>query len=76
MEKREIDIKIQVKDFLGNMKQSKEIIQKWVRLRDQKKPCIRVAVKLPMKWTGHFKKAEIYSGVIFNPRNCHSRLKI
>jgi len=50
----------------------KKIFQKWVRMRDKDKPCKACGNPKGKEWHGsHFKKAEIYSGVIFDERNCH-----
>lgn len=82
-EKREADKwrkeKSILKDKLKTLGQyeaeAKKSFQKWVRLRDQKKPCISCGKVTDEMDGGHFKKAEIYSGVIFNPRNCHSQCR-
>ena len=49
---------------------AKKEFQKWVRLRDKDLPCISCNTLNPKMWHGgHFKKAEIYSGLIFDERN-------
>ena len=47
--------------------------QKWCRLRDEKEPCISCGTT-EAKWDGgHYLKAEIYSGVIFDERNVNKQ---
>jgi hypothetical protein len=56
--------------------EAKKSFQKWVRMRDEKQPCISCGVENTELWDGgHFKKAEIYSGVIFNEKNCHKQCR-
>jgi len=55
--------------------EAKTSFQKWVRLRDKGKPCISCGKVTDEVDGGHFKKAEIYSGVIFNENNCHSQCR-
>ena len=54
--------------------EAKKVFQKWVRLRDVDLPCISCGTQNPKLWHGgHFKKAEIYSGLIFDERNVHKQ---
>jgi len=55
--------------------EAKKSFQKWIRLRDKDNPCISCGKITTEMDGGHFKKAEIYSGVIFNERNCHSQCR-
>ena len=49
--------------------EAKKSFQKWVRMRDDKQPCISCGVQNTELWDGgHYKKAEIYSDVKTNPR--------
>lgn len=51
---------------------AKKVFQKWIRLRDEGKECISCGNHNPKAWhAGHYKKAEIYSGLIFDERNVH-----
>jgi hypothetical protein len=54
---------------------AKKSFQKWIRLRDTGKPCISCGKITNEMDGGHFKKAEIYSGVIFNEMNCNSQCR-
>jgi len=52
--------------------EAKIVFQKWIRLTDEGKECISCGNINPKGFdAGHFKKAEIYSGVIFDERNVH-----
>ena len=56
--------------------EAKKVFQKWIRLRDESKECISCQVKETDLFDGgHYKKAEIYSGVIFDQRNCHKQCR-
>ena len=53
------------------MGEAKSAFQKWVRLRDKDKPCISCGKLKAEQWDGgHYRKAEIYRGVIFHHWNC------
>jgi len=51
--------------------EAKKSFQKFIRLRDAGKECISCFKHKEFYDGGHFKKAEIYSGVIFHEMNCH-----
>lgn len=56
--------------------EAKKSFQKYIRMRDEKQPCISCGIVNTELWDGgHFKKAEIYSGVIFNESNCHKQCR-
>lgn len=56
--------------------EAKKSFQHWVRLRDKDENCISCGGNEKDLWDGgHFKKAEIYSGVIFNLANCHKQCR-
>jgi len=56
--------------------EAKVSFQKWIRLRDAKYSCISCDTFATSLWDGgHFKKAEIYSGVIFDENNCHKQCR-
>lgn len=55
---------------------AKKSFQKWVRERDKNKPCVSCGTRTSDIWDGgHFYKAEIYSGLIFDERNCHKQCR-
>lgn len=52
---------------------ARTVFQTWIRLRDEKQPCISCG-KTEAKWdAGHFMKCEIYTSLIFNEDNCHKQ---
>lgn len=52
---------------------ARAVFQKYIRLRDAKHPCIS-CYKTDAKWdAGHYFKAEIYTGLIFNEDNVHKQ---
>lgn len=56
--------------------EAKTSFQRWIRFRDKDQPCISCGkFAADLVDGGHFKKAEIYSGVIFNENNCHSQCR-
>jgi len=55
---------------------TKQVIQKWVRKRDKDQPCISCGTVSSDLWDGgHYLKAEIYTGVIFNELNVHKQCR-
>jgi hypothetical protein len=71
------EIKSEAKQKLKTQAQLRNPIklhfQKWCRLRDEKEPCISCGTN-EAKWDGgHYLKAEIYSGVIFDERNVNKQ---
>lgn len=56
--------------------EAKKPFQKYIRLRDADLPCISCGThKASIFDGGHFYKAEIYSGLIFNEDNCHKQCR-
>lgn len=52
---------------------ARAVFQAYVRMRDQSQPCISCG-KTEAKWDGgHYLKAEIYTGLIFDEDNCHKQ---
>ena len=62
---------------LGDYKaEARKSFQKWIRLRDNDKPCISCnSTTAELYDGGHFYKAEVYSGLIFNENNCHKQCR-
>ena len=55
---------------------AKKSFQKWVRLRDKDMPCISCGTTTSDLYDGgHYFKAELFSGLIFDPRNCHKQCR-
>jgi hypothetical protein len=64
------DLRAKLKTLGQFEAEAKKVFQKWIRLRDEGKECISCGATNPKGFdAGHFKKAEIYSGVIFDERN-------
>lgn len=55
--------------------EAKRSFQKWIRRRDAGQNCISCYKPNDFMDGGHFKKAEIYSGVIFHEMNCHAQCR-
>lgn len=56
--------------------EAKTPFQKFIRLRDADENCASCGTNYSEVWDGgHFYKAEIYSGLIFNENNCHKQCK-
>jgi len=62
---------------LGQYEQdAKKSFQKWIRMRDEKQSCISCGVKETDLFDGgHYFKAELFSGLIFDERNCHKQCR-
>lgn len=52
-------------------KDAKVVFQKWIRFRDAGKNCISCNKPVKDPAGGHFYSAGTYSGLMFNPDNCH-----
>jgi hypothetical protein len=62
--------KEKIKSYSQRLGEAKRVFQKWIRMRDKDLPCISCGAKVASVWDGgHFKKAELYSGVIFHEHN-------
>lgn len=75
---KEKDNKIREKlKTLGKLEnEAKTQFQKFIRLRDKDLPCASCGTTETNLWDGgHFYKAEIYSGLIFDERNCHKQCR-
>lgn len=56
--------------------EAKKSFQLFIRLRDKDLPCISCGSnESTLVDGGHFFKAELYSGLIFDERNCHSQCR-
>ena len=68
--------KEKMKSYSQRLGEAKKVFQKWVRVRDKDLPCISCNTPIANEWHGgHFKKAEVYSGVIFHELNCWRQCK-
>ena len=67
----------EIKSYAQRLGEAKKVFQKWIRLRDKDKPCISCGTISSSVWDGgHFKKAELYSGVIFHEHNVNIQCAI
>lgn len=67
-----VDLRAKLKTLGQYEAEAKKVFQRWIRLRDEGKECVSCGTMNPKQWHGgHFKKAEIYSGLIFDERNVH-----
>lgn len=56
--------------------EAKKSFQKWVRLRDKDLPCISCNEFIKDLWDGgHYFKAELFSGLIFDERNVNKQCR-
>jgi len=54
--------------------EAKREFQRYIRLRDEEKPCISCGTYTCDEWAGgHYYPAGQYSGLIFDERNCHKQ---
>jgi hypothetical protein len=70
------DLRAKLKTIGEYKQEARKSFQKWIRLRDIDKPCISCNSTTADTFDGgHFYKAEIYSGLIFNENNCHKQCR-
>lgn len=68
------DAKEKLKTYSQRVNDVKVIFQRYIRIRDAKLPCISCGAITSSVWdAGHYKKAELYSGVIFNELNTNKQ---
>jgi hypothetical protein len=67
--------KIKLKTYTQKVNDAKKVFQKWIRNRDTGLPCISCGCSLSggVYHAGHYKKSEIYRGVIFNEFNVNGQ---
>jgi len=70
------EYKAKNKTYTQKVNEAKLVFQKWVRLvKDKGKNCISCGSNSDQKDGGHYLKAEVYSGLIFDERNCSSQCR-
>jgi len=68
--------KIKLMTYTQRVNDVKPVYQRWIRERDKDLPCISCGSTTADIWDGgHYKKAEIYRGVIFNEFNCNKQCR-
>lgn len=66
--------KQKLKTYSQKVQEARRIFQQYIRLRDKDQSCICCGASESKAWdAGHFYKAELYSGLIFNEDNCHKQ---
>lgn len=72
--KRKTKIRDSLKTKTQKINEARTIYQQYIRARDKTKPCISCETTTATKWdAGHYLKAELYTGLIFNEDNCHKQ---
>jgi hypothetical protein len=70
------DLRAKLKTLGEYKSDARKSFQKWIRLRDSDKPCVSCGSTQADTFDGgHFYKAEVYSGLIFNENNCHKQCR-
>ena len=70
------DLKLKLKKLSEYKNEAKTSFQRWVRKRDEKEGCISCGSNNANGYDGgHFYKSEIYSGLIFDERNCRKQCR-
>jgi hypothetical protein len=68
------DLRQKLKTLSDYEAEAKKVFQKYVRLRDSGLNCISCNNPNPKDWSGgHYFPAGVYSGLIFDERNCHAQ---
>ena len=74
--KQDKQLKDKLKTYSQRVQEARRIFQQWIRLRDINEPCISCGAVISELWdAGHFKKAEVFSGLIFHEHNCHKQCR-
>lgn len=72
--KEKLETKDRLKTLSDYEREAKKSFQKWVRLRDKDLPCISCGNSRTTDWAGgHYFSAGMYSGLMFDERNCHKQ---
>lgn len=73
-QKRKKELATTSKSYPKLKSEAKAVFQKYCRIRDNNLPCISCGKKESNQWDGgHYRKAEVYSGVIFDERNVNKQ---
>ena len=68
------DLRQKLKTLSDYEAEAKKVFQKYIRLRDEGLNCISCNNPNPKDWSGgHYFPAGVYSGLIFDERNCHAQ---
>jgi len=70
------ETRFELKTYPQRVNEARAVFQKWIRNRDKDDCCISCSTPFADEWhAGHFKKAEIYSQLIFNEDNVNKQCK-
>lgn len=70
------EYKTKNKTYTQKVNEVKLVFQKWIRLvKDKGRPCISCGSLTEQTDGGHYLKAEVYSGLIFDERNTSSQCR-
>jgi len=62
--------------YSQRLNKARRVFQKWIRERDKDKPCISCGTITSSLWdAGHYLKAEVFSGLIFDEDNVHKQCR-
>lgn len=65
-----------LKTYTQKVQEARRVFQQFIRIRDQNQPCISCGTTSSKLWDGgHYLKAELFSGLIFNEDNCHKQCR-
>lgn len=67
------ELKEKLKTLSEYESEARKVFQKWIRMRDIADPCISCGRYADRYDGGHYFKAELFSGLIFNEDNCHKQ---
>jgi Bacteriophage Lambda NinG protein len=76
--KQRFEVRKEMKDKVKTLSEyeadAKKSFQKFIRFRDAKLPCISCGNSKTSDWAGgHYYSAGMYSGLMFDERNCHKQ---
>jgi len=75
VKKKKEDIE-QLKTKSQKIQDARRVFQLYIRERDKDLPCISCGTITSKVWdAGHYLKAELYTGLIFNEDNCHKQCR-
>lgn len=74
--KEKIERRFELKSYSQRINEVKVVFQRWIRERDKNEPCISCGTPYSDIWDGgHYMKAELYSGVVFDEMNVHRQCR-
>ena len=72
--KKDLETRESLKSIARLTQETRVPFQKWIRLRDANEACISCGTTTAKIWhSGHFKKAEVFTGVIFHEINVNKQ---